>query len=324
VDLEKGEMGRHCHFKNGDPLPLEPNRVLGRGGFGQVDEVTSTVSNRIYARTRVLRTAAFRDRKNEGLKRFIEEIKILKRLKHEHIVQFVGSYTDPKYIGLIMSPVADMDLGIYLTWTTTSNRPELRTFFGCLTTALVFLHGQNVRHKDIKPGNILVSRGIVLFTDFGLSLDFKDADGSTTVGMVNALSRRYCAPEVIEFEPRNSKSDIWSLGVVFMEMMVVLKGKKIQDMDDFFEQRGTHSIFLRNNLAILPEFIAELKGSGELSDNTAFRWIQKMLSLEHYLRPSATSILTSISAPDEQGWNTRFLGVCCVPPEEDFSDFSGN
>ena len=112
-------------------------------------------------------------------------------------------------------------------------RSELRTFFGCLTRALEFLHEQHIRHKDIKPSNILVHRGNVLYTDFGLAFDFTDGDGSTTVSMVNGMTPRYCAPEVADQEPRNTSSDIWSLGVVFLEMTVVLKGRKVRDMYSF-------------------------------------------------------------------------------------------
>ncbi|KIN03014.1 hypothetical protein OIDMADRAFT_96488, partial [Oidiodendron maius Zn] len=192
---------------------------LGSGGFGEVDKVLCLISFKEYARKRVLRSSLFRSRGTEDIKLFIAEIEILKRLKHHHIVEFVGSYTDPKYIGLIMSPIADMDLGTYLTNANTSKHGELRTFFGCLATALEFLHEQKIRHKDIKPGNILVHGGNVLFTDFGLSLDFTDANGSTTTSMVNGMTLRYCAPEVVLQEPRNTSSDVWSLGVVFLEMI---------------------------------------------------------------------------------------------------------
>ncbi|PSN59010.1 kinase-like protein, partial [Corynespora cassiicola Philippines] len=180
MDLEKGGNGQHCHFKQGESLPFEPQGILGRGASGQVDKVLSQISFKEYARKRLLRSAA-----------------------------------------------------------TVSNHPELRTFFGCLAAALEFLHGQRVRHKDIKPKNILVHRGNILFTDFGLSLDFTDADSSTTISMVNGMTPKYCAPEVAQYEPRNTMSDIWSLGVVFMEMAVVLKGKTIEFMTDFFREHGS-------------------------------------------------------------------------------------
>ncbi|KAH7359897.1 kinase-like domain-containing protein, partial [Pyrenochaeta sp. MPI-SDFR-AT-0127] len=192
---------------------------LGNGGFAQVDRVLSTISFKEYARKRVLRSAAFGGRKKENMAQFIAEIQILKRLQHRHIIELVGSYTDSRYIALVMLPVAEMDLDVYLSIATVSKYPELRTFFGCLATALEFLHAQKVRHKDIKPGNILIDRGNVLLADFGLSLDFEDANESITTGTVNGRTAKYCAPEVAHLEPRNTRSDIWSLGIVFMEMM---------------------------------------------------------------------------------------------------------
>lgn len=228
MDLEKGERGQHCRFEQDEALPFERKGVLGRGGFGQVDKVLSLISFKTYARKRVRRSDAFKGSRTKDTTQFIAEIEILKRLKHHHIVEFVGSYTDSKYIGLIMSPVAQMNLNDYLRRPSTSNPGELRTFFGCLARALEFLHEQQVRHKDIKPANILIDGGNVLFTDFGLSHDFTDATGSTTVSMVNGMTPRYCAPEVALSESRNTKSDIWSSGVVFMEMITVLKGKRIE------------------------------------------------------------------------------------------------
>jgi len=87
------------------------------------------------------------------------------------MVEFVGSYTDATYFGLIMSPVAEMDLNGYLQNFSPTRAPELRTFFDCLATALGYLHTRSIRHKDIKPGNILVNHGDVLSTDFGLARD---------------------------------------------------------------------------------------------------------------------------------------------------------
>jgi len=319
IDLEKGEKGKHCHFQQGEPLPFEPKGILGAGGFGQVDKVLSMISSKEYARKRVPRSVAFRGPRKEHIKQFVAEIQLLKRLKHHHIVEFIGSYTDTRYVGLVMSPVAEMDLGAYLTRCTLSNHPELRTFFGCLATALEFLHEQKVRHKDIKPGNILVDHGNVLFADFGLSLDFTDASGSTSTGMTTGMTPRYCAPEVAQHERRNTKSDLWSLGVVFTEMVVVLKGKTVQDMDEFFRQHGSQQTYVRTNMAALPEFVAMLKGIGQQSDNVVFGWTQKMLCAEQESRLSASSLIASIMDSTSIG----YFGICCASSEEDFSDWTG-
>jgi serine/threonine protein kinase len=257
----------------------------------------------------------------EDITRFVAEIEMLKRLKHRHVVEFVGSYTDARYMGLIMSPVAEMDLSTYLTHANPSKYPELQTYFGCLARALEFLHQQNVRHKDIKPHNILVNRGNVLITDFGLSFDFTDANGSTTVSMVNAMTPRYCAPEVALLEPRNTSSDIWSLGVVFLEMVVVLKGKTIEYMENFFKEHGSRLAYVRTNTAALVELVAELEGVGSLCYNRALGWIQRMLLIEPQLRPTATSLVASITASDQdRRGSTLFCGICCLLPDDEFFD----
>lgn len=326
MDLEKGDKGQHCYFRKGETLPFETKGILGSGGYGQVDRVLSTISYKEYARKRVLRSAAFRGRKKEDVKQFIAKIEILKRLKHHHVVEFVGSYTDLKFIGLIMSPVADEDLGVYLGRASQANYPELRTFFGCLASALEFLHAHNVRHKDIKPGNILVKSGNVLFADFGLSLDFTDATGSTTMSMVNGMTPRYCVPEVANHEPRNTMSDIWCLGVVFLEMVVTLKGQTIQYMDDYLRQHGSEQAFIRLNTAALPEILAHLETLDRWRDNRALEWIESMLSMTPKARPTASTLAAQITSSGPGFDSTSFCGICCIVEEEDdWSDYgSGN
>jgi serine/threonine protein kinase len=77
-----------------------------------------------------------------------------------------------------------------------------------------------IRHKDIKPQNILVKGMNVLITDFGTALDWSKDSGATTSGHPGPTSVNYIAPEVAEHEDRNESSDIWSLGCVFLEMTV--------------------------------------------------------------------------------------------------------
>jgi serine/threonine protein kinase len=322
VDLEKGEKGQHCFFRENELLPLEMKGKIGSGGFGQVDRVVSTISFQQYALKRIFRSKVFQGKKIEYVQQFIAEIEILKRLTHHHVVEFVGSYTDPKYMGLIMSPVADMDLSTYLAHADIAKYGELRTFFGCLARALEFLHEQSIRHKDIKPSNILVHGGRVLFTDFGLAFDFTDKEGSTTVGMVNGMSPRYCAPEVAGYEPRNSSSDIWSLGVVFLEMAAVLKGKTVEYVYDFLKEHGSQNAYVRTNHTGTDALITELKGTGSPIDNAALEWVQDMVMIQQNLRPTAGALMASIaSAGQNGGEDAVFCGICCASSDDVFSDF---
>ncbi|KAH7341207.1 WD40-repeat-containing domain protein [Pyrenochaeta sp. MPI-SDFR-AT-0127] len=318
MDLEKGENGQHCYFDQGESFPFETKGVLGTGAFGQVDRVLSLVSYKEYARKRVPRTKLFSGRQAEDFKRFIAEIELLKRLKHPHIVEFVGSYSDPKFLGLIMLPIAEMDLSTYLDRADASKHSELRTFFGCLTRALEFLHANHVRHKDIKPGNILVHGGNVIFTDFGLSLDFADADSSTTVSMVNGMTPRYCSPEVANFEPRNTSSDIWSLGAVFLEMAAILKGEKVDYVYKFLKNNGSEHANVRINMEGYLNLLLQLKTMGSPDDNVVLMWVEQMLVIQQGLRPTASTLISKIAtAAGEGSGKGVFCGICCL----DYDDF---
>jgi hypothetical protein len=94
LDLER-EHGRHRHFANPMDVPLEKLEELGKGVSGYVDRVRSTVSYREYARKLIPRGRQFRHDK-AILRDFENELDIMKRLSHKHIVEIIGSYTDPK------------------------------------------------------------------------------------------------------------------------------------------------------------------------------------------------------------------------------------
>ncbi|CAD0112245.1 unnamed protein product, partial [Aureobasidium uvarum] len=322
LNLEKREGGRHCFFRKNEYIPLKPEGFLGAGGFGQVDKVLSLISFKRYARKRVLRTAAFDGRNATAQKAFIKEIEILKRLSHWHVVEFVGSYTDHRYIAVLMEPIADMDLTAYLRRADQTKYRELRTFFGCLSRALEFLHEQNVRHKDIKPQNILFEAGRgVLFTDFGLALDFTEASRSTTMGMVNWMTPMYCAPEVAAEEPRSTSSDIYSLGIVFLEMIVVLKGHSVDYMKSYFGGNGSKNSVIRKNNEALHSLLVELENIAAVSDNMVLTWVEQMLKHNQKMRPTAASLATWCTLPDENGIR-QFAGICCLSPDESHSEAS--
>ena len=322
VDLEKGENGRHRHFGRGEPLPLESKEILGAGSYGQVDRVVSLISYKEYARKQIHRQTIFKDKSKEAMERFVEELHVLKKLQHRHTVQLIGSYTDPSFLGLLLSPIADMDLSIYLADNpippSLSKNATIRTWFGCLVTGLQYLHEKSIRHKDIKPQNILVKGERVLFTDFGLSRDSTDCTGSTTSGPA-MMTPRYCAPEVAAQSPRNSSSDIWSLGCVFLEMTSILKGWNIDQYKAYFKSHGTEEPYVYNNVRATEALLSELRKIGSSRDNKPLDWSLAMLQIDRSARPTAATLATSIICNDEDVFG--FCGICCRgDPEPDGPD----
>lgn len=199
ADLEK--EGRHITFPQSADNNFQSLRPLGGGGFGEVDHVWSRLGLRDFARKRIARGRNFKQDKM-NIANFTKELETLKLLKHRHLVQLIGSYTDPEYVGLIMHPVADMNLATYLNQDMDQRERQicLRRFYGCLASAVLYLHEQPIKHKDIKPANVLIRGTDVFLTDFGTSRHWNDGERSTTAGTVPAYTPRYCPPEVANFE----------------------------------------------------------------------------------------------------------------------------
>jgi serine/threonine protein kinase len=140
----------------------------------------------------------------------------------------------------------------------------IRQGFGCLASGLAFMHRKRIRHKDVKPQNILVHQGKFIYTDFGYSFDSNGLTRSTTEGMPDYLTRRYSAPEVLQHGERNSKSDVYSLGCVFLDMLSVLCPSLFVDKDEYFSNtmQQLHSqlqnVKMPKDLDVLVDIIAHM------------------------------------------------------------------
>ena len=167
------------------------------------------------------------------LQLFMDELQILRKISHPHTVRLVTSYTDLEVFALVLDPVADKSLRDMLNQASSiplnlADLTNLRQWFGCLASALVHLHDKNVRHKDIKPSNVLLRNGTVYLCDFGISFDWTGFD-PTTEGP-SPRTPGYCAPEVLDAKARDTSSDVWSLGRVFCDMLTVLAGKPMTEL----------------------------------------------------------------------------------------------
>jgi serine/threonine protein kinase len=151
-------------IKSDTQLPFELIDTLGDGACGIVEKVANTDGIE-YARKR-FRWRHTEDRKAK--KRIFEnEINIIKSLgTHHHLIQVFATYMSPREFALLLCPVADGgDVSNFLTMyrhalqgTNSHNfmRQAIQRSFGCPANGLDFLHQNKIRHKDIKPGNILM------------------------------------------------------------------------------------------------------------------------------------------------------------------------
>ncbi|KAK4127203.1 kinase-like protein, partial [Parathielavia appendiculata] len=196
---------------------------------------------------------------SEARSNALKEVKTMSRLRHPHIVAYVASFEAyciqtrevrrrPRagahavllrvnqrirkhILGIAMYPPAQCNLRTFMEEVFQSPKeadwilPHLHTYFGCLAQAVAYLHRKSVqvRHKDIKPENIVIDDfGLPILTDFGLSKHFETgqySEGPTPKTV------KYADPEAMHEGRRDERSDIFSLGCVFLEMATVLLGK---------------------------------------------------------------------------------------------------
>lgn len=279
-----------------------------------------------YARKRFLRKKTLKETREDQtiLRKFEQELSNLKRLSHEHLVTVIGSYTDQRSVAFLMEPVADCNLLTYLRQPRSfinDHMPSLRSYFGCLANAVAYLHKQKIQHRDLKPENVLIKTHQVYVTDFGTALDWSQKGRETTVDPNVPRTERYMSPEVEKRFPKNSASDMWSLGIVFLEMTTVLRGHDIQEMRRHSESKGTRHPFVWGNPQATHEWFEVLRGakSGLESDNEPLTWIKDLTHRDPQKRPQAWELTIQIR---EAASSCAFIGQCCAKEDESEYDQS--
>ena len=206
--------GAHIKVPQEEPLPLEQQHKYGSGSYGIVTRCQCKFTGKYYARKEQISPEA-----RDHLKR---EVDRLRKLEHRHIVQFAKSYERGDTYGILLRPAATTDLKKLLFKRYAANhysyvgnsesrvrdrtllKPIILTSFGCLSRGLAQIHSRNIRHKDIKPENILYQKELphqpprFLWADFGLAHYFAQGDGSKTQTSMEHYSERYAAPESMQ------------------------------------------------------------------------------------------------------------------------------
>lgn len=287
--------------------PVRPGQIFANKSGRSVDRVRSTLSWKQYARKRVFKGGEAEHSK-QAQRRLLSELKTLKGLEHQHLVKIVGSYTDTQYIAYIMTPVATQTLGDFLADKKSledGDMAMLRRFYGCLAAAVNYLHQSRVRHNDITRRNVLIKRGEVYIADFGSchSWNTQAPLGSRTRHVTTGASPDYMAPEIARPDsasaPRGRAADMWSLGVLFLEMTTRLLGRSLKDLQTSL-RRSASKISKPGFLYAVPQFAAEwmetLRQSSNISqhDNEPLQWIRVLLQKKPALRFTSATLMNRI------------------------------
>ena len=202
--------------------PFEIVRELGQGGMGTVYlAVRDDGQFRQTVAVKLVRRGMDTD---FILQRFRSERQILAALDHPHIARvFDGGSTEDGLPYFVMEYIPGVDLLRDCDARGLSTRERLVIFLR-VCEAAAYAHQQLVVHRDIKPGNVLVTpEGVPKLLDFGLARlvtpEPAESGGERTETALRFLTPEYASPEQVRGERISTASDIYSLGVVLYELL---------------------------------------------------------------------------------------------------------
>lgn len=216
-DLDKATFPRRFDYNelvaatNG----FADDRRLGRGGSGQVYKGVLSSMGRVVAVKRI-----FADFENSE-RIFINEVRIISRLIHRNLVQFIGWCQEQEELLLLFEymPNGSLDTHLFGNRRTLAWDVRYKVALG-VATALRYLHEdaeQCVLHRDIKSANVLLDTDFsTKLGDFGMAKLVDPRLRTQRTGVVGTYG--YLAPEYISGGRASKESDIYSFGVVALEI----------------------------------------------------------------------------------------------------------
>lgn len=217
-------------------------RILGKGATATVylaiqESLDRRVALKILS-AQLVKDPAFN-------KRFIKEGKTVARLAHPHIVTVydTGSHQTVFYIAMEYLECGSLKERIKAGLTPEAALQVLRQ----IAQALGYAHRQHCIHRDLKPANILFRDAeTAVLSDFGIAKNLEDKTQLTAAGW-RIGTPNYMSPEQAMGKPVDARSDLYSLGILFYEM---LTGTRPYKGADAFETALLH---VKAPVPILPE-----------------------------------------------------------------------
>jgi hypothetical protein len=197
-------------------IPLEEVKlgvVIGRGAFGEVLRAVYEGTDVAVKRMSSVTQQAQSD--------FTREVSLLTKLRHPHVVLFMGAAVTPNELYIVMEYAGNGSLwGVLHSRKRDAATPARRLQWAAETAkGLSYLHSRSppIVHRDLKSGNLLLCEDWhIKVSDFGLART-KSADGARTLVGTYA----WMAPEVLEQRPYDERADVYSFAIVLWELLTL-------------------------------------------------------------------------------------------------------
>ncbi|XP_076041905.1 serine/threonine-protein kinase Chk1-like [Oratosquilla oratoria] len=188
--------------------PWTEVEYLGEGSFGIVTLVRNASTGELAARKMVEMTTEQDE----------QELLVHWRLDHANVVKLISTEQEGAEMHIYFEFAAGGDLSDEIGHSGMGEE-QAHFYFVELMSGVGYLHAQGIAHRDLKPDNLLLTEDRVLkIGDFGLSAEF--LSGGEEVYLRGAFgTRKYVAPEVFSGRYRGAPADLWSCGIILVELI---------------------------------------------------------------------------------------------------------
>ena len=205
------------------PQMISKYKILGiiaKGGMGIVYKAIHPSLKRYV----IIKKLTARG-KSGNAERFKKEAQILLDLQSPYIVHLFDYFTEAGYRYMVEELVDGLALDNLIKKQTSLPCPIAMLFMQDACFALKYAHSKDIVHRDIKPGNILISkRGEIKLADFGIASDNEEKENNLTQTGVALGTPAYMPPEQFEDSANvDNRADIYALGIMLYEMVTGTK-----------------------------------------------------------------------------------------------------
>lgn len=193
-------------------------RCVGRGGMSVVYRAREEANGELVA----LKMMSYRlIYDSVALARFHQEAEILQGFHHANIARLKRLFSAYNTYFLVMELCDGVDLGHLLSSCGRLPERQVRPILGQLAHALEYVHQRGFVHRDLKPGNVMLTRsGEVKLTDFGIAVPEVVLDDQTATGRHAILGTpAYMAPEQLSGGPPDRRTDVYALACLAYDLL---------------------------------------------------------------------------------------------------------
>lgn len=226
----------------------EITELIGQGGMSEVYRANDVLDNKVVAVKILKREFSGNE---EFLRRFRNESKAIAVLSHPNIVKIYDMGFSEKLQYIVMEYIDGITLKDYIDSEHVLNWKDAVHFIIQILRALQHAHNRGIVHRDIKPQNIMLfTDGTIKVMDFGIAKFAREGSMTATDQTIGTV--HYISPEQARGDVTDEKSDIYSVGVMFYEM---LTGRKPFDTEDPSDNPISIAVMHMQNIPTRPRDI---------------------------------------------------------------------